>query len=66
MNIFDLECSAPIYIWSKVVVTTLKEVRTIKQLNYKGSVSKHYISVGYAAVRNKIGFVMKISSITGF
>jgi hypothetical protein len=52
-----------IYMWSKVVVATLKEVRTIKQLNDKDSVSKHYISVGYAAVRNKIGFIMNTSSI---
>jgi len=54
------------YICSKVEVTTLMEVRTIKQLNDKDSVSKHYISVGYAAVRNKIGFIMKTSSIIDF
>jgi len=45
---------------------TLMVVRTIKQLNDKDSVSKHYFSVGYAAVRNKIGFIMKTSSIIDF
>ena len=44
----------------------IKKVRTIKQLNDKDSVSKHYFSVGYAAVRNNIGFIMKTSSIIGF
>jgi len=55
-----------IYIWSKVEVTTLMEVGTIKQLNDKYSVSKHYISVEYAAIRNKIGFIMKTCSIIDF